>query len=142
MMGCSGGLLLGSHRLEHQPALINPSFPSRSAGDRRTAPPSGRAQTEGGGRGSVSVGGAPRLSDPAPHPALIVAFILLFRHGHTPAPGSPLHPAPPAPGGRGAALRHPEPGELRQRGHQRVHGEQLGLLPRQHVQVRLTVSTQ
>lgn len=118
--------------------------PCRSAGDRGAASSPCRAQTEGSGRSSVSVGGAARLSDP-PHDLVLLVALLLPGHVLQPgakpqlhrraSSGSPLHPAPPAPVSRRAALRHPEPGELRQRGHQRVDREQLGLLTRQHVQV-------
>lgn len=119
--------------------------PSRSAGDRRATSPSGRAEAESGSGGSVPVGGAPRLSAPPHDLALLIAF-LFPRHVlqprtepqlcGAPSSGSPLHPAPPAPVNRRAALRHTEPGELRQHGHQRVHGEQLRLLARQYVQVQ------
>lgn len=113
--------------------------PSRSAGDRRATSPSGRAQTESGSRGSVPVGGAPWFSAPPHDLPLLIASLFphhgLQLHGAT-SSGSPLHPAPPAPISRRAALRHTEPGELRQHGHQRVHREQLRLLARQHVQVQ------
>lgn len=93
----------------------------RAAGDRGTAPAAGRAEAEGGGRGAVPVGRS-------------------ARRGPLRAPAAPLHPAPPAgrAGARGrgrARLRHAEPGELGQHGHQRVHRGQLGLLPGQRVQV-------
>lgn len=90
------------------------------------------------------MGGFTRLPDPAADPAFLLALLhllLLLSHGHglAPATGSPLHPAPPASGSWGAALRHTEPGELRQCGHQCVHGEQLCLLPRQHVKVQVAL---
>lgn len=114
-----------------------PPPPSRSAGDRRAAPPSGRAQAKSSSGGSVPVGGPPRLPAP-PRNLVLPVSLLLTHHGlqpraephflGPPSSGSPLHPAPSAPVGRGAAVRHPEPGELGQHGHQRVHREQLGLL--------------
>lgn len=128
-----------STKIRTDPLIRSHPPPSRSAGDRRAASSSGRAQTESGSGGSVPVGGAPRLSAP-PHDCVLLVALLLPRHGLQPhaepqlcrphSSRSPLHPTPPAPVSRRAALRHTEPGELRQHGHQCVHGEQLGLLAR------------
>lgn len=102
----------------------------RSAGDRRAAPSSGRAQTESCSRGSVPVGGSAQLPAP-PHDHVL--HLPLPSHGLQPhakpqlwgPPSScaPLHPSSPAASvSWRAAVRHAEPGELWQHGHQRVNG--------------------
>lgn len=100
-------------KIRTNPLISTRPPPSRSAGDRRAASSPGRAQTESSGGGSVSVGGAPRLSDP-PHDFVLPVALLLPGHGLQPRTepqlcrpspsGSPLHPAPPAPVSRRATL--------------------------------------
>lgn len=77
------------------------------------------------------MGGAPWLSNAAQQPLSLQPLA-----GRAPLHPAPLHPAPHFALCWRTTLRHPQPGQLGQHGHQHLHGKQLRLLPRQHVQVR------